>query len=218
VPETSAIIDGHHRISLHTDHFKINKFYGSDDPSFKLVYPEIKQMARNAKEILERRRNPKAIPMDQNATSDDLRKCLQEMKVTNPVDVLSKVLTQKGKRVGNTCEWVLKREEFSTWGADDNPQLLRLVGSPGIGKTMMSTFLVQELKGKVEKTPDKAFAYFFCDDKDQDRKTPTAILRSLIWQLLLQRNELFQHIQSDFKKHKDSRLFEDLFENFSALW
>ncbi|RYP39454.1 hypothetical protein DL767_002188 [Monosporascus sp. MG133] len=218
VPETSACIDGHQKISLHADHFKINKFYGPDDPSFQLVYPEIKRMARSSQDVLNCRRKPKDIPMDQSTTSGLLRTCLQEMRVTNPRDILSDVRTQKGERVGHTCEWILKREEFSAWGASDNSQLLRLIGSPGIGKTMMSTFLVEVLKRKVEKSPDKAFAYFFCDDKNQERRTPTAMLRSLIWQLLLQRNELFEHMQSDFEKHKDIRLFECLFENFSTLW
>ncbi|KAH6980503.1 hypothetical protein EDB80DRAFT_258923 [Ilyonectria destructans] len=175
-------------------------------------------MARSAQDMLNHRRDPKAIPMDQSATSGVLRTCLQEMRVTNPRDILADVQTQKGKRIGHTCEWILKREEFSAWGANDNSQLLRLIGSPGIGKTMMSTFLIEILKGKVEKSPDKAFAYFLCDDKNQERRTPTAMLRSLIWQLLLQRNELFQHMRSDFEKHKDIRLFESLFENFSALW
>jgi hypothetical protein len=163
----------------------MNKFYGPDDPSFKHVYPEIERMTRNAEEMLKHRRSPKAILMDQNAISGDLQKCLQEMRVKNPQDVLFNIQTQKGERVGHTCEWILKREEFSAWGADDNPQFLRLIGSPGIRKTMISTFLIKMLKKKVEKTPGKAFAYFFCDDKDQDRRILTVILRSLIWQLLL---------------------------------
>ncbi|KAK7582900.1 hypothetical protein V3481_012196 [Fusarium oxysporum f. sp. vasinfectum] len=218
VPETSACIDGRPKISLHADHFKINKFYGPDDPSFKLAYPEIERMARSAQDILNHRRNPKAIPMDQIATSGDLRTCLQEMRVTNPRYILSDIQSQKGKRIGHTCEWILKREEFSVWGANDNSQLLRLIGSPGIGKTMMSTFLIEVLKGKVEKSPDKMFAYFLCDYRYPEQRSPTAILRSIIWQLLLQRYGLFQHMRSDFEKHKDSRLFECLFENFSALW
>lgn len=138
--------------------------------------------------------------------------------MTNPRDILSDIQTQKGKRVGDTCEWILSRQEFSAWGASKDSQFLQLIGSPGIGKTMMSTFLIEVLKRKVEKSPDKLFAYFLCDDKDEKRRTPTSMLRSLIWQLLLQKNELYRHIQSDFEKHKDNRVFESLFENFSALW
>lgn len=175
-------------------------------------------MARNAEQTLRRRLHPRYIPMDESAASGDLRKCLQEMRVANPRDIISDIKMQKGKRVGNTCEWILKRKELLAWGACGDPELLRLVGSPGIGKTMMSTFLVEALREKVEKSLDSAFAYFFCDDKNQDRKTPTAILRSLVWQLLLQKKELFRHIQPDFDKHQDSRRFDDLFDKFSALW
>jgi hypothetical protein len=216
VPEASACIDGHDKIALDTDHFKINKFYGPDDPSLKLVYPEIVQMAQNAKAKVDRRRYPKRIPTDQSSTSGDLRRLLQELRVTNPRDVLADIQTQKGERVGNTCEWILRRSEFLTWAApavDDKPHLLRLVGSPGIGKTMLSTFLVETLREKVEKSSGKALVYFFCDDKHQDRRTSTAITRSLIWQLLLQRNELFEHVRLDFDAQGTT-----LFENFSALW
>ncbi len=216
MPEASACIDGHRKIALDTDHFKINKFFGPDDPSFKLIYPEIVRMAQNAKAKVNRRWDPKLIPTDQSSTSGDLRRFLQEMRVTDPRDILGDIQIQKGERVGNTCEWILRRQEFLTWAAhtvDDKPQLLRLVGSPGIGKTMLSTFLVKVLKKKIEKTSGKALAYFFCDDKHQDRRTSTAIIRSLIWQLLLQRNELFEHARLDFEAQGNT-----LFENFSALW
>ncbi|OAA33976.1 NACHT and Ankyrin domain protein [Beauveria brongniartii RCEF 3172] len=90
----------------------MNKFYSSEDPSFKLLYPTILQIAQGADEILYRRRNPKAIPTDESSTSGDLKKCLQEMTVRNPEDVLSDIKRQKGERVGHTCEWILKRQEF----------------------------------------------------------------------------------------------------------
>ncbi|KFY45994.1 hypothetical protein V494_00659 [Pseudogymnoascus sp. VKM F-4513 (FW-928)] len=213
VNETSACIDGHQKISLHTDHFKINKFYGPDDPSFLQVYPEIVRMAENAEEMLRRRRHPTAIPDDQNAQPKRLMKFLRALKVTNAKDVLSDIKRRKGGKVGNTCEWILKRKEFSAWGAAADPQLLFITGSPGIGKTMMSTFLVDELQKKVEKAPGKILAYFFCDDKHQDQKTPTAILRSLIWQILLQKNELFESIKPDYNAQGDK-----IVENFSTLW
>ncbi|OBT53414.1 hypothetical protein VE04_05677 [Pseudogymnoascus sp. 24MN13] len=213
VDETSACIDGHKKISLHTDHFKINKFYSPDDPSFLQVYPEIVRMAQSAEEMLSRRRSPKAIPDDRNAQPEQLLQFLRAMKVTSARDVLSDIKRRNGARVGNTCEWILKREEFSAWGVAADPQLFYITGSPGIGKTMMSTFLVDELQKKVERAPGKALAYFFCDDKNQDRKTPIAILRSLIWQILLQRNELFDSIKPDFNTQGNT-----IVESFSTLW
>ncbi|KAJ5701061.1 hypothetical protein N7488_008609 [Penicillium malachiteum] len=217
VPEASACIDGYDKISLRADHLKLNKFYGVDDPSFKQVYPAIERIARTAGEAVMRRRNPRPIPTDQSTTSGQLRKCLQEMQVTNPRDNLFQ--TQKEKRVGHTCEWILERTELSCWIASNESQFLRLVGAPGIGKTMMAAFLVEKINERVEKSSNQVFAYFFFDDKEkEDRRTPTAMLRSLIWQLLLQRNELFRYIQPDFERHKDGRIFGDLFDNFSSMW
>lgn len=219
MPEASACIDGHRKIALDADHLKMNKFYGLNDPSFKLVYSQIVAMAKDADKTLHRRRNPQALPIDERSTSGSLQECLRDMRVSNPLDVLAQVQDQKGRRVGSTCEWILEREEFTRWAMSDTAQLLRLIGSPGIGKTMMSTFLFEKLKAKVEKAPEKAFVYFFCDDKDQSRKTPTAILRSLVWQLLLQRNKLFQpHVQPDFEKHEDNYVFKNLFNDFYPLW
>ncbi|KAJ6788394.1 hypothetical protein PWT90_07789 [Aphanocladium album] len=218
VPESSACIDGHRKISLRTDHLKINKYFGLEDPSFKLIYPEILRMAENADGELTRRRNPKKISTDKESTFGSLRKCLSRMEVRNPEDDLRDVQVHKGERVGNSCSWILKQEEFLLWGASQKSQLLRLVGPPGIGKTIMSTFLVQELRKKVEKSGDSVFAFFFCNDTDKGRRTPTAILRSFIWQLLLQRQELFQHVKPDYVRYPSDRVFRGLFSDFSALW
>ncbi|KAI1178823.1 hypothetical protein F4777DRAFT_63233 [Nemania sp. FL0916] len=218
VPEHSAGIDGHTTISLNTDHLKINKFYGPNDASFRLVFPQIERMARGAEETIKRRLNRRRIPENDGKASLNVQRYLREMRVTNPKDILSRIVLQKGDRVRNTCHWILDQKEFSTWAASGDPELLRLIGSPGIGKTIMSTFLVETLTDKAEKSHNSTFAYFFCDDKIQDRKTPTAILRSLIWQLLLQREELSTHIKSDFDKHKDDNRFNDLFDDFFPLW
>ncbi|KAK4936865.1 hypothetical protein LTR66_015280 [Elasticomyces elasticus] len=84
---------------------------------------------------------------------------------------------------------------------------------------MIATFLTETIKQKVEKSSDKSFVYFFFDDKGkEDRKTPTAMLRSLVWQLLVQNNSLFRHVQPDFEKHDEHSLFNDLFDRFSTMW
>lgn len=195
-------------MGLNTDHFKINKFYGDTDPSFKLVYPQIARMFTTSDEILRRRRDPRDIPTDHNTTSGELRRCLWGMLVTDPKDDLARIQRQKESRVGHTCEWLLRREEFSFWAATSDAQLLRLVGSAGIGKTMMSLFLVDQLKEKVKRTPNALFAYFFFDNKDEDRNTPLVMLRSVIRQLLLQKQELFPHIQAEFNEKNEGSLQE----------
>ncbi|KAJ2979724.1 hypothetical protein NQ176_g3080 [Zarea fungicola] len=218
VPESSACIDGHRTIALDADHIRINKFYGSNDPSFTLIYPWILRISSEAKETLNRRHNPTPIPISEISTSGSIKKCLQQMRVRNPEYILADIERSRGKTVGHTCEWILTEAKFCAWSTNARNGFLRLIGSPGIGKTMLATFLVRVLKAKVEKSQGRMFAYFFFDDKDRNRNTPTALLRSLIWQLLLQNNDLFKHIEPDFEKHPDSSIFDDLFSDFSALW
>ena len=139
--------------------------------------------------------------------------CLRSLFLSNPRDDLAAIRSTKGDRVDGTCEWILTQDRYTSWLVEDSPQLLWLSGAPGIGKTMLSSFLVEEIAQLAEQSSQMTVAYYFCDDKYQERRTVTAILRGLLLQLLRQRPILFKHIQSDFDMCRDS-----LCTNFHALW
>lgn len=139
--------------------------------------------------------------------------CLQSLFLSNPQYDLAAIRSAKGDRVPGTCEWILSQDRYTRWLVEDGPQLLWLTGGPGIGKTMISSFLVEELAHLAERSSQMTLAYYFCDDKIEDRRTATAILRGLLLQLLRQRPILFNHIQNHFDMSRDS-----LFTNFHALW
>ena len=48
VDQHSAVREGKDMMYLIADHSDLNKFSGHDDPNFKLVYPVIVEMAKNA--------------------------------------------------------------------------------------------------------------------------------------------------------------------------
>jgi hypothetical protein len=50
VGESTACIDGHQKIPLPTDHFKINKFSGPQDPSYRALSPILVQICNGANE------------------------------------------------------------------------------------------------------------------------------------------------------------------------
>jgi len=213
VNETSACIDGHQKLSLPTDHLKINKYYGPDDPSFKKVYPEIWKMAQNAVKVVEQRFNPRTIVQDDLGVPKAHLECLRFLFLTNPHEDLAAIRRLKGERVKGTCEWLLVQEQYTAWLVEDGLQLLRLIGGPGIGKTMISTCLVDELEKRARISPTMTFAYYFCDNKNEKRNTATAIIRGLLLQLLRQHHVFFRYIQPEFNLRKDA-----LFDNFDALW
>ena len=140
-------------------------------------------------------------------------KCMQALFLTDPQDNLVEIRSVKGDRVDGTCEWVLTHDQYTSWLFKDESRLLWLSGAPGIGKTMISNFLLEELTLIAQRSPRMTLAYYFCDDKYQKRRTATAILRGLLLQILRQRPVLFKHIQPSFDMSRDS-----LFENFYALW
>ena len=139
--------------------------------------------------------------------------CLQFLFLSDPQDDLAAIRSAKGDRVPGTCEWILTQNEYTTWVVEGGPQLLWLSGGPGIGKTMIYSFLVEELADLAARSSQMTLIYYFCDDKFEGRRTATAILRGLLLQLLRQRPILFNHIQSHFDISRDS-----LFTNFHALW
>ena len=140
-------------------------------------------------------------------------KCLKSLFLSNPQDDLAAIRNKNGNRVDGTCEWILTQDRYTSWLTEDSPQLLWLSGAPGIGKTMISGFLVEELAQLAKRSSKMTLAYYFCDDKDEKRRTATAILRGLLLQLLRQRPDLFKQMQPDFDISGDS-----LFTNFHALW
>ncbi len=91
--------------------------------------------------------------------------------------------------------------------------MLQLVDASDIEKTMISSYLIDELDKRAQFTSDMIFAYYFCDNKDDKRNTVIAIIRKLLLQLLRQRSLLFKHIQKDYNQMRDR-----VFDNFDALW
>lgn len=135
------------------------------------------------------------------------------MLLTDPLNDLASLRRSKGDVVEGTCEWLLVHAAYSAWLTWNGPPVLRLVGDPGIGKTMISSFLVDELERKAQVTANITFAYYFCDNKDEKRRTATAIIRGLLLQLFRQRAKLISHLQLVFDQMGDQ-----VFTDFDALW
>jgi NACHT domain len=132
---------------------------------------------------------------------------------TNPRDDLAALRRRLGERVGGTCEWILHRPEFREWLTSHSKAMLRLVGEPGIGKSMRSSFLVARLEKDCLESENAIFVYYFFDNKVESRRTASMLLRTLLLQLLEQVPSLFQHIGPDYQK-----MGRELVKDFDALW
>lgn len=116
------------------------------------------------------------------------------------------ILNQIPRPLIGTCQWIAQDPEFQRWQRSSSNSLepstcrvLSIFGSPGVGKTVMSryvlTYLLQKQKHLVEEPP--IIVFFFCDDKDPTRRDSMSLLRSLLSQILNYDKQLLRYISED---------------------
>lgn len=154
----------------------------------------------------------------QKITDDKDSACLRDLFLIDPMRDLERLERKTDKLIDIAFSWVMGTKEytsFSNWQRFDARRMLWIKGGPGTGKTMLLIGIVREIS-----TQSAAFApsvsYYFCQGAgDQTRNNATAILRSLLWMLLVQQPRLIQHLRVKHK-YAGSSLFTDS-NAFSAM-
>jgi NACHT domain len=128
------------------------------------------------------------------------------------------ILQQVPKNRGKNCQWILTCPQFASWKNPNSPRVLWLWGLVGTRKSVLARYIIDHLQGVISaknqnNTPEQSLSYFFCSDKDSRRKTSTALLRSVLSQILMQNAELFQLVHDHQLKKPD-----DLISTTGALW
>ena len=100
--------------------------------------------------------------------------------------------------------------------------MLWITGHPGCGKTILSSYLTEQLGPKGLYTrKDPLVCFFFCNDTIENQRDAKAILRSLIFQILIERRDLIGHVKSllDYDRNGDHLLksYDRLWSIFSAI-
>jgi nucleoside phosphorylase len=130
--------------------------------------------------------------------------CLRDLRETDPRDDKSRIEETKGGLLKDAYRWVLGNEKFQDWYNASQSQLLWIKGNPGKGKTMLLCGLINEL----EKEHGSFLSYFFCQATEARLNNATAVLRGLIYLLIVQRPPLISYIEEKYD-HAGKQLFED---------
>ena len=88
-------------------------------------------------------------------------------------------------------------QQESSPNLDEGPasDFMWISGGPGKGKTMLSIFLTQELDAVKQQSDGEADAiYFFCSSSYRSRNSATAVLKSLISQMIWDHPSLVRHL------------------------
>lgn len=140
---------------------------------------------------------------------EENRRCLSDLLLTNPRDDKIRIEKTKGGLYLGASRWVLEHKDFLQWRESENARLLWIRGDPGKGKTMLMITIINELEQRL-KDPDEDFllAYFLCQGTDQNLNHATAVLRGLLYQLIMQCPQLISHLRKEYD-HSGSKLFEE---------
>lgn len=130
--------------------------------------------------------------------------CLADLRITDPRDDKTRIEETKGNLLKDSYRWILNHADFQMWRNDPQCRLLWIKGDPGKGKTMLLCGIIDELK------EFKAYrlSYFFCQATEARLRSATAVLRGLIYSLIVQQPSLICHVRDKYD-HAGKQLFED---------
>ncbi|KIW92815.1 uncharacterized protein Z519_06664 [Cladophialophora bantiana CBS 173.52] len=117
-----------------------------------------------------------------------------------------------------TCVWSISTREYRDWRAERRPAVLWLTGDAGCGKTVLTNFLVRELRDGVatSSTKDELVCCFFCARDIESQKDARSLLRSLILQIFSVKKDVVRQIKAAYSsiRHEYEPSFETLWHIF----
>ncbi|KAL7923812.1 hypothetical protein ACQKWADRAFT_44209 [Trichoderma austrokoningii] len=131
--------------------------------------------------------------------------CLVDLRITDPRDDKTRIEESKGNLLRDSYCWILDHADFQMWRNDPQCRLLWIKGDPGKGKTMLLCGIINEL----EKFAIYRLSYFFCQATEASLRNATAVLRGLIYSLIVQQPSLISHVRDKYD-HAGKQLFEDV--------
>ncbi|PTB75916.1 hypothetical protein M440DRAFT_42439, partial [Trichoderma longibrachiatum ATCC 18648] len=125
--------------------------------------------------------------------SKEAERCLQDLRLTDPRDDKSRIEDTNGGLLQGAYDWAIKHNNFIAWRDAGENHLLWIRGDPGKGKTMLFCGIIDELQDRGVKP-----CYFFCQATDPRLNSATAVLRGLIYLLMVTNRQLLSLIQERY--------------------
>ena len=140
--------------------------------------------------------------------------CRRDLCVVDPQHDMERIQHNKDDLFEDAYKWILQTDEYTTftnWYADGHEcsqhRLLWVKGPAGTGKTMLMIGIIRELS-RQSAVLAPALSFFFCQGTNTSLNTATAVIRSLIWLLLIQQPKLSSHLLPKYEQ-RGADLFTD---------
>ncbi|KAK1244248.1 hypothetical protein MKX08_002386 [Trichoderma sp. CBMAI-0020] len=122
--------------------------------------------------------------------------CLGALFITNPEDDKERIEETKGGLLLDAYIWIIQNKEFIEWLQDPMAQLLWIKGDPGKGKTMLLCGIIDQL----EKESGRHVYYFLCQATDIRHNNSSAVLRGLLYMIIVRQPSLISHVRDEYDK------------------
>ena len=131
----------------------------------------------------------------------------------NPLDDRLKFQKQIPEDFPETYSWVSADGVYTKWLNEDKDAILWIYGDDGQGKTSLMISIIDALTNKVQRSSQRrALAFFFAEARDSNRNNAAAIVRVLLYQILVQQPDAFVQWQRAYREYGEA-----LFEQPSCL-
>ncbi|KAG8160989.1 hypothetical protein KVR01_009253 [Diaporthe batatas] len=181
VEKTSAVMNltNERRTPLDADHRHVAMFSSPNDHTYVTVRNALATLVSSQSEV-QRLQLQEVAQSEQNILNFMLG--IAEA----PEDDL---ITQESRRLPGTCGWLSKKEYYLDWKASLDSRLLWIRGRPGTGKSVLSSYIVEDLR---EIGADCCF--FFFKSSDKARLNASEFLRSMAWQMAMIHRDILSNI------------------------
>ncbi|KAL8833153.1 MAG: hypothetical protein Q9170_004455 [Blastenia crenularia] len=168
---------------LDADHHNVCKYASQQDPNYVSV--------RNAlRSVLRRVSDPVTGIHPSVANETEMSRVEEVLAISNtPEDDYEYF---RSRWMPGSCEWIFSRSKFLSWWKDTSnlSRILWVHGVPGCGKSILSSFIIEQLRGK-----GHSCQYFFFRFGDSAKRAVNSLLRSLAYQIAIQVPELRVQLQ-----------------------
>ncbi|RDW57291.1 hypothetical protein BP5796_12741 [Coleophoma crateriformis] len=203
VSKDSATFEGYSAISVRANHSEMVRFSSAEETGFKRLLGELTRWEAE-------------VSINNTYIMDESdRKCLQSLRLSDPNHDKARIEQTKGGLLQGSYKWILDHKDFQKWLNDERCQLLWIKGDAGKGKTMLAIGIINELNKLNSTSNSSLLSFFLCQGTDAQLRNASAVLRGLIYQLIVKNNCLISHLQAQYSL-AGPRLFEG-HNTFAAL-
>ena len=131
----------------------------------------------------------------------ELGSLLPALCSANPLEDRLKFQKQIPEDFPETYPWVSADGMYTKWLNEDKNAILWIYGEDGQGKTALMISIIDALTNKVQRSSQRrALAFFFAEARDSNRNSIAAIMRVLLYQILIQQPDALRPWQRAYRE------------------